>query len=207
MSILNLAGAHENELETTGEFNPQAPRTALMLPSGQRVVVPTEMLLQGFLARAPEAEEHRSGKDGGEPQALSSKRDMEGETVIPLIEEQLTISKQQVETARVRVRRETEEHVQTLNVPLTDVRWEVEHIPVEQRVDTQPEIRQVGETIIFPLVEERMVVTRELWLREEVHVRKVKTTVEKTADFPVKRDVLIEERGEPVQASPDLTPR
>ena len=45
MSILNLEGAYENELSTAGEFNPQAPKTAFMLPSGQRVVLPTEVLL------------------------------------------------------------------------------------------------------------------------------------------------------------------
>ncbi len=118
----------------------------------------------------------------------------EGEAVIPIVEEQLQVSKREVETARLRVRRDTEEHVQKVSVPLTEVRWEVEHVPVDQRVEAQPEIRQVGETIIFPLVEERMVVVRELWLREEVHVRKVTTVVEKSAEFPVKRDVLVEER-------------
>ena len=114
--------------------------------------------------------------------------------VISLMAEEMLVGKALVETARVRLRRETEEHVQTVSVPLTDVRWEVERIPVEQIVDAQPEIRQAGETIIFPLVEERLVVKRELWLREEVHVRKVTSVVEKTADFPVKRDVLVEER-------------
>ena len=116
--------------------------------------------------------------------------------VIPLVEEQMLVGKTLVETGRVRVRRETEEHVQTVSVPLSEVRWEVERLPIEQIVEAQPAIRQVGETIIFPLVEERLVVKRELWLREEIHLRKVTSVVEKTADFPVRRDVLVEERTE-----------
>lgn len=214
MSILQLEGAYENELAATGEFNPQAPKTALMLPSGQRVVLPTEVLLaamgqvQGATAKvadSPDAIQARMEQARAELAAQPSNEaanhaamassGASQDQIIPLVEEQLQVGKRSVETGRVRVRRETEERVQTVSVPLTETHWEIEHIPVEQLVETQPEMRQVGETIIFPLVEERLVVKRELWLREEVHVRKVRSTVEKSADFPVRRDVLVEERS------------
>ncbi len=198
MSILNLKGAHENELAASGEFNPQAPRTALMLPSGQRVVLPTEVLLAALAGTTAggDATEYLPSQARTERVAEASATrgvDAEGQ-VISLVAEEILVGKAQTETGRVRVRRETKEHVQTVSVPLTEVRWEVERVPVEQVVEAQPEIRQAGETIIFPLVEERLVVKRELWLREEVHVRKVTSVVEKSADFPVKRDVLVEER-------------
>jgi stress response protein YsnF len=200
MSILNLEGAYENELAATGEFNPQAPKTALMLPSGQRVVLPTEVLLQalqgGVAARA--GEEVAPVTDGAATVGVDEgvRREGVGEQVIPLVEEEMVVGKAVVETGRVRVRRETEEVVQKVSVPLANVSWEVEHVPVERLVEGQPEIRQVGDTTIFPLVEERVVMKRELWLREEVHVRRVVSTVEKSAEFPVKRDVLVEERLE-----------
>ena len=186
MSILNLEGAHENELAATGEFNPLAPRTALMLPSGQRVVLPTEVLLAALGVNGPRGEEVPV-----EPERVA---EAGGETVIPLVAEQIHVEKRVVETGRVKLRRETEEHVERVSVPLTSVTWEVEHVTVNAPVETAPEVRQVGETLIFSLVEERMVVKRELWLREEVHVRKVTSVVEKSAEFPVKRDVLVEER-------------
>lgn len=196
MSILNLEAAYENELAATGEFNPQAPKTALMLPNGQRVVLPTEVLMGG-LKTLNEPEENRiSEMDTSAPGTIARDRDPANEAVIPLVEEQIEVTKTQVETGRVRLRRQTEEHVQTVSVALANVNWEVEHVPVNQVVEVQPEVRQVGETLIFPLVEERMVVKRELWLREEVHVRKVTSTVEKTAEFPVKRDVLVEKRAD-----------
>lgn len=200
MSILNLEGAYENELAATGEFNPQAPKTALMLPGGQRLVLPTEVLLQALQAGdvvAHKGEAPVPVADGAGVAAADVARHQDvGEQVIPLVEEQMVVGKAVVETGRVRVRRETEEVVQKVSVPLANVSWEVEHVPVEQLVEAQPEIRQVGETTIFPLVEERVVVKRELWLREEVHVRKVVSTVEKSAEFPVKRDRLVEEHLE-----------
>ncbi len=200
MSILQLEGAYENELAATGEFNPNAPKTALMLPSGQRLVLPTEVLLRALEGRP--AEDAALSVPVAEPLAAVQEEKLAaptpavagGEQVISLVAEAMHVAKAQVETGRVRVRRETEEHLETVNVPLTDVRWEIEHVPVEQKVAAQPEIRQVGETIIFPLVEERMVVTRELWLKEEVHVRKVMSTVEKSTEFSLKRDVLVESR-------------
>ena len=209
MSFLNLEGAYENELATTGEFNPQAPKTALMLPNGQRLVLPTEVLLAAMGTAPARADEGASVvPDGPAPDRVAAPVDRSPEpangaaangvtddNVIPLVEEHIEVGKQQVETGRVRLQRETEEHVQTVSVALANVNWEVEHVPVERLVEAQPEVRQVGETLIFPLVEERMVVRRELWLREEVHVRKVTSTVEKTAEFPVKRDVLVENRS------------
>ncbi len=202
MSILQLEGAYENELSATGEFNPNAPKTALMLPSGQRLVLSTEVLLRALVGRqADDATSPGTGTLVGPPAATpddaiaaASPGAVRGEQVIPLVAEAMQVGKAQVETGRVRVRRETEEHVETVTVPLTDVRWEMEHVPIGQVVTTQPEIRQVGETIIFPLVEERMLVKRELWLKEEVHMRKVTSTVEKSAEFSLKRDVLVESR-------------
>ncbi len=201
MSILNLEGAYENELAATGEFNPQAPKTALMLPNGQRLVLPTEVLLAGFTPlKGGEKESVVTGGGRVRERVEAPPVNAPGsDTVIPLVEEQIKVGKKQVETGRVRLRRETEEHVQAVSVGLATVNWEVEHVPVNQVVESQPEVRQVGETLIFPLVEERMVVRRELWLREEVHVRKVTSTVEKTAEFPVKRDVLVEDRTEATQ--------
>ena len=194
MSILNLEGAYENELAATGEFNPQAPKTALMLPNGQRVVLPTDVLMAGLTAA--NGHEYESGKDTFGAAAADQRQTLPSETVVPLVEEHIVVGKRQVETARVRLRRETEEHVQTVSVALSNVSWEVEHVPINQLVEAQPEIRQVGDTIIFPMVEEKMVVQRELWLREEIHVRKTTSTVEKSAEFPVKRDVLVENRSD-----------
>ncbi len=196
MSILHLEGAYENELRATGEFHANAPRTVLLLPSGERLVLPTDLLLQAAEVRDAAPQDAVGETNGAEvPTSQTLTAEVPDDAaVIPLVAEELRVGKTEVETGRVRIRRETEERTQTVSVPLTQVSWEVEHVPMERVVEAPPEIRQVGDTMIFPLVEERMVVHRELWLREEVHVRRVKTVVEKSADFAVKRDVLVEER-------------
>lgn len=200
MSILNLEGAHENELVASGEFNLRAARTAFTLPNGQRVVVPTELLVHGLEGTNPPVESVQERESGHRDIMTATgptepAQDATKDKIIPLVEEQMQVFTREVETGRVRLRRDTQEQVQTVSVPLTEIHWEVEHVAVGQVVDAQPEVRRVGETMIFPLVEERLVVKRELWLREEVHVRRVSSTTEKSADFAVKRDVLIEERS------------
>jgi stress response protein YsnF len=53
---------------------------------------------------------------------------------------------------------------------------EVERVPVDRPVDAMPSIRQEGEVTIIPVVEEVLKVERCLVLKEEVHIRRVKTT-------------------------------
>ena len=100
----------------------------------------------------------------------------ERETVIPLLEEQFSVAKRVVETARVRVSRVTHDHQQLVDELLNHEKVEVEHVPVDRRIDTMPSIRQEGEVTIIPVVEEVLKVERCLVLKEEVHIRRIKTT-------------------------------
>src|SRR5579875_1789458 len=123
MSILHLEGAYENELAASGEFNPQAPKTALMLPSGKRIVLPTEVLLRAMDATPlgdgqEEAQEEQTREPDAHASTLPASED--NEAVIPLVAEQIRVGKEQVETARVRLHRQTEERTETVTVPLTD---------------------------------------------------------------------------------------
>jgi uncharacterized protein (TIGR02271 family) len=100
----------------------------------------------------------------------------ERETVIPLLEEQFSVAKRVVETARVRVSRVTHDHQQMVDELLNHEKVEVEHVPIDRPIDTMPSIRQEGEVTIIPVVEEVLKVERCLVLKEEVHIRRVKTT-------------------------------
>ena len=98
------------------------------------------------------------------------------EQVIPLVEETLRVGKRTVETGKVRVRVvvEGEEHV--FNEPLDRVSVEVERTPINRNVDFIPEPRVEGEYTILPVVEEVLIVRRQLVLVEEIKVRSVTTT-------------------------------
>ncbi|CAM4173807.1 DUF2382 domain-containing protein [Paracoccus yeei] len=55
-------------------------------------------------------------------------------------------------------------------------------VPIDRRIDTIPDVVTEGEVTIIPVVEERLVVTRELYLREEIHVRRIEH--KETIDVP-----------------------
>ncbi|MCL2660920.1 MAG: YsnF/AvaK domain-containing protein, partial [Acidobacteriaceae bacterium] len=78
----------------------------------------------------------------------SSTVNSNGETVIPLLEEELSVSKQVTETARVRVSRVTCSHEHVVDELLRQEKVEVERIPVNRTVETMPSIRQEGDVTI-----------------------------------------------------------
>jgi len=98
------------------------------------------------------------------------------ETVIPVFEEELSVAKRVVETARVRVSRVTHHHQQLVDELLQHEKVEVEHIPIDRPIEAMPSIRQEGDVTIIPVVEEVLKVERHLVLKEEVHIRRIKQT-------------------------------
>lgn len=102
---------------------------------------------------------------------------------IPLVKERLTVTKQKRVTDRVRVSTTTETVDSLVPIDFADVEVDVVRVPVERIIDTVPDIVTEGDLTIIPVVEERVVVTRQLVLREEIHIRR--TEHQETADIPV----------------------
>ncbi len=94
---------------------------------------------------------------------------------LPLVEEKLSVTKQKVLTGRVRIATQTETIDHLLPAELTREEVEVVRVPVDRRIDSVPDMTTEGDLTIIPVVEERLVVTRELYLREEIHVRRITT--------------------------------
>ncbi len=97
------------------------------------------------------------------------------EIVLPLSAEELTVGKRAI-AERVVVRRETRIRDEAVDELLTDESVVVERVPVGRYVDAMPAVREEGDCTILPVVEEVAVVTRRLLLREEVRLRRVKTS-------------------------------
>jgi uncharacterized protein (TIGR02271 family) len=98
------------------------------------------------------------------------------DTIIPLYGEDLSVSKRQVVTGRVRVETVTREHEQLVDAQLARERVEVERVAIGKLIDAIPAVRQEGNTTIIPVVEEVLVVERRLVLKEEIHIHRVRTT-------------------------------
>ena len=101
---------------------------------------------------------------------------------IPVIQEQVGVNVERRLAGRVRVSVRTQTDESLVPVDLTQVDVAVERVPVNRAVDTAPEVVTRGDVTIIPVVEERLVVTRELYLREEIHVRRVEKT--ETVEVP-----------------------
>ena len=94
------------------------------------------------------------------------------EVVMPVIQEELQIKKQPVETGRVRVTKRVHEHDELVDVPIVREEVEIDRIPVGRLLDGPVSVRQEVETLIIPVVEEVLVVEKRLRLKEELHVRR-----------------------------------
>lgn len=93
-------------------------------------------------------------------------------TVIPIIHEEVVVGKRVVETGKVRISKRVVEYEETVDEPLFREEVSVERIPVNQYVEARPAVRQEGETMIIPVIEEQVVVQKRLFLIEELHVKK-----------------------------------
>lgn len=127
---------------------------------------------------------------------------------IPVIEETASVTTRKVVTGRVRIETRTEEVTQSLAAELLSSEVEVTRVPVGRTIDAVPDISETGDLTIIPVVEERLVVTRELYLREEIHIRRVERR--ETLDVPVttRRQTARIERLSPEGevAEPDQSP-
>lgn len=107
---------------------------------------------------------------------------------IPLVQEDVVISKRQRETGRVRVRTELQWHTARARAELFRDHVEIERVPVGREVDSVPPVRDDGDTVVIPVVEEVLVVEKRLVLKEEVHMKRVRTV--EHLDEPVRLRVM-----------------
>jgi stress response protein YsnF len=122
------------------------------------------------------------------------------EIVVPLSEEQASIAKRRIVTGRVQVSRVTCEHEQLLDETLAREQVEVERTPIGKMVEVPPSVREEGDTIIIPIVEEILVVERRLLLKEEVRVRRVRSSESHRERVMLRRQEAILTR-DPVEPS------
>jgi stress response protein YsnF len=115
---------------------------------------------------------------------------------IPLVEESIAVGVREVETGRVRIRTLVDEHVALARADLACESVEVERVPVGRAVDAVPAIREEGDTLIVPVVEEVLVVGKQLWLREEVRLTRMRTVEPFEAPVRLRRTDAVVERLE-----------
>jgi len=110
--------------------------------------------------------------------------------VIPVIEEQLQISKEKVETGKFHISKKVHQEEVTENISVSEENVTIKRKEINQYVDTAPPaIRQEGDNTIISIVKEVLVVEKKLMLVEELHVTKHRTE----SSVPIKETLRKEE--------------
>lgn len=109
---------------------------------------------------------------------------------IPLLEEELSVTTQRVETGRVTLTKTVHETEETVTIPLQQEHYVVERTALNQYVDEPPLTRQEGDTTVYPVVKEVLVVQKRLLLVEEIRVTRQQTQVEESQTVRLRREEL-----------------
>lgn len=99
-----------------------------------------------------------------------TERPANSEIVVPVVAEILRVEVTPVETGSVHITKTVEEWQETIPLVTIEENVTVTRVPVDRMVSHPVAIRQEGDTTIFPIFEERMVVEKRLFLKEEIHV-------------------------------------
>jgi uncharacterized protein (TIGR02271 family) len=114
--------------------------------------------------------------------------------VIPLLREELEIRKELVDTGSVRLTKSVSEKPILISELIASEYVEVERIPRDEIVSVIPSIRTEGNVTIIPVVEEVVIVSRQLRLKEELWVTKKQTMSEYREEAIVRSEELTVER-------------
>lgn len=124
--------------------------------------------------------------------------------IIPVVEENVRIGKEVVETGSVRLTKRVNQEEIWVDVPVAREELHVERVPINQYVDTAPEpVRYEGDTMIVPILKEEVVVQKRLVLVEEVRVtrRRIETNVPQQVSL--RKEEIQVDRSSQAPANPD----
>lgn len=114
--------------------------------------------------------------------------------VIPIIEERIRVDKKLVESGRIRISKKVKEEEEVVDIPVLQEEVVVERVPVHQFVETAPQIRYEGDTMIVPVLREVAVVEKRIELIEELHITKRTTQTQVSQQISLRKEEVTVER-------------
>lgn len=112
--------------------------------------------------------------------------------VIPVVEEQIRIEKQVIETAKVSVSKKVNEYTESIDIPVTNEEVDVNRIEINQYVnEAPPAVRQEGNKTIIPILKEVLVVEKKLLLVEEVHITRKQVKTSTTRQETLRKEEVV----------------
>ena len=118
------------------------------------------------------------------------------EAKIPLLEERATVTKREVTTGRVRVSTHVENIAEVARADLLSDNVEIKRVTIGQRVvGPVPQVTTEGDSTIIPIFEEVLVVEKQLFLKEEIHIRRRQETESVEVPLTLRRQRVDLERS------------
>ena len=96
--------------------------------------------------------------------------DRADDLILPLVSESPVVTKETVATGRVRVSTHVEERRELISEALRHDDVVVERVAMGHVVQVAPEVRMDGDVLVYPIVEEILVVEKRLILKEELRI-------------------------------------
>ncbi len=119
------------------------------------------------------------------------------EIVIPVLEEELHIDKEVIESGKIRIIKKVNEEKSTVEVPIKHTEVSVERRPKNEYVDVNHQaIRYEGDTMIVSVLKEVVVVQKKILLVEELHINKTQHKEIHTEEVTLKSEQVSVERSE-----------
>ena len=130
----------------------------------------------------------RRTEDRGDPRSEERAPHRSNDQVLELREEELLVHREMRDVGEARIQTRIEEVPARLEVDAYSEEVDVEHIPVGDLVSERVEPYQDGDTLIVPVYEEQLVVTKRLVLRENLRIRRVRTTQRQLFEDTLRRE-------------------
>lgn len=116
----------------------------------------------------------------------------------PVVEEQLSVGKREVDTGvAVRLRKHVEEATVQVPTPVVHHKVDIRRVPIGQVVDAPPAARHEGEVLVIPVSEERVLARTEWVLVEEIHVSPRREVEPGQTPVTLRRERVVVERFDP----------
>ena len=163
--------------------------------TGRTLIVPADLVqavgadgsVQLSVGRT-EVEERADPGRGGQGRRATDSND-----TLQLREEDLVARKELQEAGRISFRKEVQEVPRQLEVEAYHEEVTLERVPIGRVVEEQATAREEDGVYIVPIYEEQLVVVKQLVLKEEIHIRRERTTERRVFEDTVQRERLVVE--------------
>lgn len=113
----------------------------------------------------------------------------EEKIVVPVIEEEIKVTKKFIDTARINLYKTVNENIESFQIPLSQEEIVVNRVPKNELVDTMPAAsRYEGNVMIISVLKEVAVIEKRIMLVEEIHISKLKTEKTEALDVVVRKE-------------------